>query len=99
VFVDVRFPSRILESIGKKSSLDFLFSLSNFLITVQWSVGTILMGLYSFMLEVSPTYGSIETSDLFKRKVARESLSYNCKNKLVFFFNLSFLKILCTYNT
>jgi ubiquitin-conjugating enzyme E2 J2 len=48
----------------------------------MWSVGTILMGLYSFMLEDSPTYGSIVTSDTFKRKCARESLEFDCKNKI-----------------
>jgi hypothetical protein len=44
-------------------------------------VGTILMGLYSFMPEESPTYGSIVTSDQFKRKAAQESLDFNVKNK------------------
>jgi len=47
----------------------------------MWSVGTILMGLLSFMVQDSPTYGSIETSDAFKRKAAIESLEYNCQNK------------------
>ena len=47
----------------------------------MWSVGTILMGLLSFMVQDSPTYGSIETSDAFKRKAAVESLEYNCQNK------------------
>jgi len=46
----------------------------------MWSVGTILMGLYSFMSEDQPTYGSIVTTDAFKRKAAQESLDYNCKN-------------------
>lgn len=48
----------------------------------MWSVGTILMGLLSFMVQDSPTYGSIETSDAFKRKAASESLQYNCHNKV-----------------
>lgn len=48
----------------------------------MWSVGTILMGLYSFMLEESPTYGSIVTDTAYKRQKAKESLEYNCKNKL-----------------
>lgn len=34
------------------------------------------------MLEDSPTFGSIVTSDAFKRKVAKESLSFNIKNKI-----------------
>lgn len=46
----------------------------------MWSVGTILMGLYSFMHEDAATYGSIVTTDAFKRKAALESLEYNCKN-------------------
>jgi len=47
----------------------------------QWSVGTILMGLYSFMLEEAPTYGSIVTSAQYKRQAASESLEFNHKNK------------------
>ena len=47
----------------------------------QWSVGTILMGLYSFMLEEAPTYGSIVTSAQYKRQAAAESLEFNNKNK------------------
>lgn len=46
-----------------------------------WSVATILTGLLSFMLEKSPTFGSIETSDYEKRQLAQQSLSYNIKNK------------------
>ena len=48
---------------------------------LQWSVGTILLGLFSFMLEEGSTYGSIVTSDAFKRRAARESLDFNVKNK------------------
>ncbi len=48
---------------------------------VQWSVGTILLGLYTFMLEESPTYGSITTSPDTKRQLASESLEFNVKNK------------------
>jgi ubiquitin-conjugating enzyme E2 J2 len=47
-----------------------------------WSVGTILMGLHSFMLESAPTQGSIVTTDSQKRKFAYESLEFNCKNKI-----------------
>eukprot|EP01039_Chlorochromonas_danica_P002615 gene2615-2858_t len=47
-----------------------------------WSVGTVLLGLYSFMLEETPTYGSIVTTDLLKRQLANESLEYNVKNKI-----------------
>lgn len=48
----------------------------------MWSVGTILMGLYSFMLEDSATYGSIQTSNGYKKKTANESLQFNCTNKI-----------------
>lgn len=48
----------------------------------MWSIGTILMGLYSFMLEDAPTYGSISTSDEYKKKVAQDSLYFNIKNKI-----------------
>mmetsp|Transcript_34785 Transcript_34785/g.76713 ORF Transcript_34785/g.76713 Transcript_34785/m.76713 type:complete len:174 (+) Transcript_34785:127-648(+) len=48
----------------------------------MWSVGTILMGLYSFMQEESPTYGSIATSEAFKRRAAGESMDFNVKNKI-----------------
>jgi len=47
-----------------------------------WSVGTILMGLFSFFLEDTPTHGSVVTNDAFKRKAAQESLAYNCQNKV-----------------
>ncbi|CAG9766524.1 unnamed protein product [Ceutorhynchus assimilis] len=45
-----------------------------------WSVSTILTGLLSFMLEKSPTLGSIETADYDKRKFAYRSLEYNLKD-------------------
>lgn len=47
-----------------------------------WSVSTILTGLLSFMLEKTPTMGSIESSDYQKRCLAAESLEYNIKNKM-----------------
>jgi len=43
-----------------------------------WSVSSILKGLLSFMLEDTPTYGSIKTSLQKKRQLARASLAYNC---------------------
>lgn len=46
-----------------------------------WSVSTILTGLLSFMLEKSPTLGSIETSDYDKRQFAYQSLEFNLKDK------------------
>jgi len=47
----------------------------------MWSVSTILTGLYSFMIESSPTMGSIETSSATKRQLARQSLAFNVKDK------------------
>ncbi|RZC32389.1 ubiquitin-conjugating enzyme E2 J2 [Asbolus verrucosus] len=46
-----------------------------------WSVSTILTGLLSFMLEKSPTLGSIETSEYDKRQFAYHSLEFNLKDK------------------
>jgi ubiquitin-conjugating enzyme E2 J2 len=50
----------------------------------MWSISTILRGLYSFMVETSPTLGSIETSTATKRKLAAASLEYNVKNDSTF---------------
>lgn len=47
-----------------------------------WSVSTILTGLLSFMLEKTPTMGSIESSDYQKRCLAADSLEINIKNKM-----------------
>lgn len=47
-----------------------------------WSVSTILTGLLSFMIENSPTMGSINTSDHEKKQYAAQSLEYNLKDKL-----------------
>lgn len=47
-----------------------------------WSISTILTGLLSFMLEKTPTLGSIETSEYQKRCLAAESLEINIKNKM-----------------
>merc|ERR1712018_222813 len=46
-----------------------------------WSVATILTGLLSFMLEKSPTLGSIETPDSVKRKLAASSHEFNLKDR------------------
>lgn len=48
----------------------------------MWSVSTILTGLYSFMLEIAPTLGSIETSNAEKRKLAKQSLEYNVQDPI-----------------
>lgn len=50
----------------------------------MWSISTILMGLYSFMMDNKPTTGSIETSVAAKRKFALDSLEYNVKNDKIF---------------
>lgn len=50
----------------------------------MWSISTILMGLYSFMMDNKPTTGSIETSLAAKRKFAADSLEYNVKNDKMF---------------
>ncbi|CAH0557223.1 unnamed protein product [Brassicogethes aeneus] len=46
-----------------------------------WSVSTILTGLLSFMIEKSPTLGSIDTTDYDKRQFALQSLEFNLKDK------------------
>ncbi|XP_043288626.1 ubiquitin-conjugating enzyme E2 J2-like [Venturia canescens] len=47
-----------------------------------WSVSTILTGLLSFMIEKSPTLGSINTTDWEKRQWALQSLDFNLKDKM-----------------
>jgi len=42
-----------------------------------WSVGSILNGLLSFMLENTPTLGSLKTSESEKRRLATISLEFN----------------------
>lgn len=46
----------------------------------MWSVSTILTGLYSFMVETAPTLGSVETSEVQKRRLARHSLEFNVRD-------------------
>jgi len=45
-----------------------------------WSVTTILTGLLSFMVEDTPTLGSVETSVHTKQNLAMCSRTYNLKN-------------------
>ena len=47
-----------------------------------WSVTTILTGLLSFMVEDTPTLGSVETSVFAKRNFASQSLAFNLKNSI-----------------
>lgn len=46
-----------------------------------WSVSTILTGLLSFMLENSPTMGSIEMTDYERRQLAAQSLESNMRDQ------------------
>jgi len=46
----------------------------------SWHVSNILTGLLSFMLENTPTVGSVESSDATKREHAARSLQYNLRN-------------------
>lgn len=47
-----------------------------------WSIGTIITGLYSFMVESGQTVGSIETTEDQKRKFARQSLDFNVRDPM-----------------
>jgi len=47
-----------------------------------WSVGSILTGLLSFMLEDKITAGSIQTTETQKRIFARESMEFNKKDAM-----------------
>eukprot|EP00547_Thalassionema_nitzschioides_P007102 CAMPEP_0194208714 /NCGR_PEP_ID=MMETSP0156-20130528/7091_1 /TAXON_ID=33649 /ORGANISM="Thalassionema nitzschioides, Strain L26-B" /LENGTH=214 /DNA_ID=CAMNT_0038935741 /DNA_START=92 /DNA_END=732 /DNA_ORIENTATION=+ len=46
----------------------------------MWSVGTVLIGLCSFMVDTAPTSGSIESSLAGKRKLAKQSLDFNVRD-------------------
>ncbi|KAL9368757.1 hypothetical protein Peur_039956 [Populus x canadensis] len=46
----------------------------------MWSVSSILTGLLSFMTDNSPTTGSVNTTAADKRRLAKDSLAFNCKN-------------------
>ncbi|KAK3220640.1 hypothetical protein Dsin_014610 [Dipteronia sinensis] len=46
----------------------------------MWSVSSILTGLLSFMMDNSPTTGSVNTSAAEKQRLAKTSLAFNCKN-------------------
>ncbi|XP_047328857.1 ubiquitin-conjugating enzyme E2 34-like [Impatiens glandulifera] len=46
----------------------------------MWSVSSILTGLLSFMMDTSPTTGSVTTTDIEKQRLAKSSLAFNCKN-------------------
>lgn len=46
----------------------------------MWSVSSILTGLLSFMMDTSPTTGSVNSTDAEKQHLAKASLAFNCKN-------------------
>lgn len=46
----------------------------------MWSVSSILTGLLSFMMDNSPTTGSVTTTLAEKQRLAKSSLAFNCKN-------------------
>ncbi|XP_058108756.1 ubiquitin-conjugating enzyme E2 34-like isoform X2 [Magnolia sinica] len=48
----------------------------------MWSVASILTGLLSFMMDNSPTTGSISTTVADKQHLAQMSLAYNCKSAI-----------------
>lgn len=46
----------------------------------MWSVSSILTGLLSFMMDTSPTTGSVNTTVAEKQRLAKASMAFNCKN-------------------
>ncbi|KAI8544770.1 hypothetical protein RHMOL_Rhmol08G0320800 [Rhododendron molle] len=48
----------------------------------MWSVSSILTGLLSFMMDNSPTTGSVTTTSAEKQRLAKSSLAFNCRKKM-----------------
>ncbi|CAL4162816.1 unnamed protein product [Meganyctiphanes norvegica] len=47
-----------------------------------WTVGAILKGLQSFMMEDTNAVGTVQSSDEEKKRLAKESLNFNLKNNI-----------------
>ncbi|KAJ4958155.1 hypothetical protein NE237_025266 [Protea cynaroides] len=47
-----------------------------------WAVSSILTGLLSFMMDNSPTTGSVSTTATEKQRLAKSSLAFNCKSPI-----------------
>lgn len=47
----------------------------------SWHVSSLMMGILSFMLEDTPTVGSVETSPAQKRQLAASSHAFNLKDR------------------
>ena len=76
-YFDILLPTLRLKVILSLSISDFHPDTWN----PAWSVGTILTGLLSFMVEESSTYGSMEASSVVRRRLARNSATENLKNE------------------
>nr|XP_025670259.1 uncharacterized protein LOC112770046 [Arachis hypogaea] len=65
--IQVRYGARASESVHPESW------------NLIWSVSSILTGLLSFMMDNSPTIGSVNTTTAEKQRLAKSYLSFNCK--------------------
>eukprot|EP00850_Spirogloea_muscicola_P024483 SM000904S24464 [mRNA] locus=s904:505:2235:- [translate_table: standard] len=49
----------------------------------MWSIASILTGLLSFMMDNTPTTGSVTTTTAEKQSLAQQSLAFNCKRRVM----------------